>query len=264
MSMRGARTTGRGRFYLDAEGGSYWSVTTILGILPKPALPYWAAKKAAEYAADNQTAITELLKDEEGGRDAVVDLIKRAPWRYSEKRMDIGTHVHQAIEAHVTGRPFPPIEDERTANLVGHFHQFLADWQPTFEASEMTVFNRTQKYAGTLDAIVVIDGQRLLLDVKTGSGVYPEAGMQIAMYRMAEFLELPDGQAKRMPKTDGGAVLHLHDDGYSLVPVQCDDTVFQLALYAREIYRWQNEVSPDVVGEPMTRAPQPEATDANP
>ena len=257
MTMRKARSTGRGRFYLDANGASYWSVTTILNVLPKPALPYWSAKSAAEYAVDHLDAIRDLL-DDDGGRSAAVDLIKGAPWRYSRKRMDIGSHVHQAIEAYVTGRPYPAWSDE-IRPMMEQFMCFLADWTPEFHAAELTVFNRTQKYAGTLDSIATIDGSKLLLDVKTGSGVYPETACQIAMYRHAEFIETPDGTAQPMPATDGGAVLHLQDDHYRLVPVRCDEDIFRVALYAREIYRWQREISPDVIGDPIIK----EIVDAN-
>src|SRR3990172_181392 len=80
---------------------------------------------------------------------------------------------------------------------------------------EASVFNRTERYAGTLDAIATIGGRTLVIDVKSGKGVYPETALQLAAYRWAEFVGVPDGSEQPMPPTVGAAVLHLTDQGDS-------------------------------------------------
>ena len=250
MSRRSVKvTTRRGRWYTDADARPYWSVTTILGILPKPWMEAWASKMAAEYAVEHLGEIVSQVID--GERDEALKAIKGASRRYSRSRMDIGSDVHNAIEAHVLGKPMPPIEDEEVEARMQQFGRFLEEFAPIFEASELTVFNRTENYAGTLDAVVVIDGERLMLDIKTGSGVYPEAALQLAMYRHAEFFQLRDGEEHPVPATAGGVILHLEADAYSLVPMVCDEEIFKMALYAREVYRWQADIQNDVVLAPM-------------
>lgn len=247
------RTTGRGRFYVDARGERYWSVTTLLKGVPKDALMYWTAKEAAICAVDNLDRVKAIVGDDGDGRDAAIDWIKGACWRSSGKKMELGSLIHEIIESMVLDRPMPPIPDEAQP-YVDQFLDFQDKWAPQWEASELTVYSRSQKHAGTLDLIGIVPGHgRLLIDTKTGSGVYPETALQISAYRHSEFVELPDGTEQPVPEVDGGAVLHLRPDGYELIPVDCDRWVYDVFLWAREIYRWMNETSKSVVGDPLIR-----------
>jgi hypothetical protein len=146
------------------------------------------------------------------------------------------------------------------------FGSFLSDFSPEFLVSEATVFNRTEHYAGTLDAIAKIRasgttlesaGQErtFLIDFKTGKGVYPESALQLAAYRFAEFICAPDGSEQPIPEIEGGAVLHLTDEGYELIEVVCDEAVFKTFLYVRECFRWQEEQSKTVLLPAMMPAP---------
>lgn len=259
------RQAGRGRFYIDARGDRYWSVTTLLKGVPKDALMYWSAKEAAIYAVDNLKKLQAMTADDEdgSGREAAIRLVKDACWRSSGKKMELGSMIHEIVESLVLDRPMPPVADD-AAPYVDQFLAFAQDWGPEWIASELTVYNRTQKYAGTLDLIAKVAGETLLIDTKTGKcptnssgdcvGAYPDTALQLAMYRYAEFVELPDGSERELPDIDGAAVLHLAADHYSLVPMRCDEDVFNVALWAREIYRWLNETSKEVVGTPKVRA----------
>jgi glutaredoxin-related protein len=184
--------------------------------------------------------------------DEAVRYLKGIPYAHRDRAADLGTSLHEAIEAHTLGRPYPPWPITIQTRM-GHFVQFLEDWQPIFDQAEATVYNRSEKYAGTLDAIIDLDGRKILLDVKSGKGVYPEVALQLAAYRYAEFIGLPDGSEAGMPQVDECAVLHLTDEGYQLVPVVADERVFKAFLYAREVFRWQNETSKTVIGQPMER-----------
>jgi hypothetical protein len=135
------------------------------------------------------------------------------------------------------------------------FLNFLADFQPIYEATEASVYNRTERYAGTLDAIATIQGRKLVLDAKTGKAVYPEVALQLAAYRYAEFMGLPDGSEETMREVDGAAALHLADDGYELIDVQADESVFRSFLYVREVFRFQEEQSKAVLRGPLHPGP---------
>src|SRR4051794_14692313 len=186
---RNARSSGGRRFYTWG-GAKYWSVTTIVnGGLPKPVLVNWAKKFTAEFACDNYAARGEVLK---AAREGAIDWLKNASFRDRDKKAELGSWVHAACEAFQLGKPMPPWPVAIKPHME-HFAAFLDEYQPTIELAEASVYNRTEKYAGTLDAIALFGDRRLLFDVKTGKGVYPEVGLQLAAYRYAEFIGLPDG-----------------------------------------------------------------------
>jgi hypothetical protein len=139
------------------------------------------------------------------------------------------------------------------------FKHFLADHQPEFVATEASVYSRTQRYAGTLDAIVRLNGQLIIVDYKTRGGtnyplsgqtkgaIYPDDALQLAAYRHADFIGLPDGSEQAMYETDGAAILLLTDTGYQFMEVDAGDETFQFFLYVREVFRWQQEKSKKVL-----------------
>lgn len=262
---RNSTTTGSKRYY-SWRNEKYWSVTTIIGGgVPKPALLPWGIKSVAEGAVRERDVIAAMLAQcdtpDVCGKgefcpqcDQTIRYLKGIPYAHRDRAADLGTYIHNAAEAYVLGKPFPkwpPLVLPR----MRAFEQFLHDYEPSYEAAEASVYNRTQRYAGTLDAILRIQGRRLIGDTKSGKGVYPEVGLQLAAYRYAEFIAGADGSEQPMPEVDGGVVLHLTDGGYELIEVRCDQEVFRSFLYAREVFRWQEELSKTVLlGQPVQLA----------
>jgi hypothetical protein len=240
--------TGSRRYYQVGDE-RLWSVTTILQAVPKPALTYWAARETAAWVADNYAAIGPLIDTD---RDAAIDMMKGAPWRQRNKAADLGTLVHAVAEAHVLGQELPEWPEEADGYL-NSLLAFMDDFQPEWSMAEATVASLKWRYAGTLDGIFTIGGRALIEDVKTGKDVYPEAALQLAAYRFAEFVVMPDGSQVEMPKVEGGVVLHLLPDGYRLIPVRCDEEVFRAFLQFREAFRWMEATSQAVIGDPVSK-----------
>lgn len=284
---RGSRQTSRGRLYewraagspLDAQPESFWSVTTIIKAgLPSPALTAWGMKAVAEFAAANHRVLSGMLsgvrivKGADGMQvvsdpDAVqgaIDWLKGAPYRERDRKANLGSALHEWAEAYALGRPHATPADA-IAGHVESFQQFLDLWQPRYELTEATVYSRSESFAGTLDAIAEIPGLgRVLLDYKTSSsGIYPEAALQLAMYRHAEFVGMPDGTEAPMPEVDGCVVVWVHGDGTpaDVIPVIADEQVFRSALFVREVMRWAEETSKGVIGQPL-RPPSQKAAAA--
>lgn len=276
---RNARKVGSRRLYewrspgatVGSEPERYWSVTTLIGSgVPKPALTYWSAKEVAAFAVANHRTLAAMLggvRVKKVGDDmhvitdpdaveATIDYLKGAPWRERDRKADIGSAVHAAVEATILKAPWPEPDDDTRGHLA-QFARFVDEFAPVFELAEASVYNRTAKYAGTLDAIAVIPGRgRCLIDFKTSaSGVYPEAALQLAAYRYAEFIGLPDGTEAPMPEVDGCAVLWLPggDDpaGYGFIPVVADDQVFRAFRHVMEVARFQEEISKGVIGQAL-------------
>lgn len=274
-----ARTTSRGRVYQHPlTGENAWSVTTILDALPKKALVGWAAREVAEFAVANRATLDAILSGvrlvadattETGPRggirttrtyghvisdpDAVaaaVDYLKGSPYRSRERKADVGTLVHAEVEAHILGTPRPEVPVDAVAHM-GHFRRFVESWSPEFAASEATVWNRTESYAGTLDFVATMGGRTMLVDVKTGKDVYPEVALQLCAYARAEFALAPDGSETPLPAIDGACVLHLTADGYRVVPVHIDDRTWDTFRYVREVFRWEDELSKRCLGDAL-------------
>jgi len=179
-----------------AEDIRFHSVTTILGVLDKPGLIYWAAGLTADAAIAIAKSLPQRL--EEDGREAVWKWLRDARFRRTRGKRtatELGSLVHAACEEYAITGQRPPVEPD-VAPFVDRFEEWCDRWQPSYEAAEVTVYSPTHGFAGTLDAIATIGGMRLLLDYKTTDkpdepdkrpGPYPEAALQLAAYRHAEF-----------------------------------------------------------------------------
>lgn len=248
---RNAKTTSKGRTY-QWRDETFDSVTTILsGGIPKPALTNWAAKSVAEYVVENLAKVSAIAQDDPA---AAIDLCKGSPWRQRDKAADVGSTVHQIAELHVLGMPLPDESslDPAVAPVLVWFEKFLAEWNPTYELSEATVYSRRYGYAGTLDAIFTLpDGRRFLCDYKTGRAIYGEVALQLAAYRYADFIGLPDGSEVEMPEVDGCVALHLTSTGYQLVPVEAGPDELKMFRFAQQVRWFVNDRSRQVLGAPM-------------
>ncbi len=255
MAPRNAHSLGSHRYY-QWRNEKFWSVTTIIkGGTPAPSLKRWGEGVVAEGAVEAfERGILGGLVEQD--RDAAVKFLRELPYTRTARAADLGTRIHAAVEAHSTGKPMPAWQDDEKARM-GHFLQFLEDYRPEFIASEATVYNRRQGYAGTFDGIAVIDGRALMLDMKTGRGIYPEVGLQLAAYRFGEFIGLPDGTEHPVPETTGAVALHLTDDGYTLLEVDAGEDVFRAFLYIREVHRWAEETSKRVLLAPLKKPDAP-------
>lgn len=237
------RNYGRGHGYHDSTGAKIRGVTTWINDgMPKPALVNWAANEAAGYAVDHWTELDELSVAQR------LDTIRKQ-WRGSNKgSMAIGTRVHAIAEQVVTGAEVHVDDDIR-----GYVEQYVAfldafDVQPVVVEGVVGNLTMTPPYAGTLDLIADLkDGQRWLLDLKTGASVWGEVGLQLAAYRYATTL-MVDGQPEPMPEVDACGVVHVRPDTYELRPVKADADTFlrfryvqQVALTGQQTRNWLGE-----------------------
>jgi hypothetical protein len=254
-------------WYRDKETGQKLrSVTTLLGQgFPKPGLMFWSANLTAQDAMENLPyLINSSLHPEQ--REAAYDWLRKGHIRKKDERGDIGTAVHDVVEAIVLESPLPEsvLADPEMAPYLENFLQFVKDWEVTFEASEMVVANYTHCYAGRLDymfyspvisAALKLPADTLYMgDTKTGGeldekGVYPEAGLQMAGYRRAEYCWMRDGSKVPMPLTHStGIVLHLRPEGVRVVPLNCGDDMFEVFLDVYKVAEFERVLSKSVVG----------------
>lgn len=194
-----------------------WSVTTIIGVLDKPALMYWAAEQTALAAVHSEATWRGMLADDDpdcrhtDADCAVIKWLRDARFRKPRgirSATELGTAVHAACEEYeITG--IRPDVDEEVLPFLDQYDRWLQRFSPSFEATELTVYHPDLGYGGTLDNILTIGGHgspslpgtdavRYIADKKsTRKAVdaqgkpttpYPEqVGLQLAAYRHAKY-----------------------------------------------------------------------------
>ena len=243
-------TTGR-RYTWPGEAESWPSVTTILGVLNKPALVPWSARTAAEYVVDNWQTLHDVYDHtrDATARAAVVDLVKGAPARQRDARALDGSRVHDMAESLAAGADLSGIPADMRSWAEG-LARWMDDWQPEFHACEFQVFSRTGRYAGTCDFIAripAIDRDGLVIgdyktsrpNPRTGHGIYPEVALQLAAYRFGEWMAGDAGVAEPIPAVSGAVAVNIGPGVARVVPVSADEDDYDAFLALRAVWEWR-------------------------
>ena len=220
---------GKGRHYQAPDGELVPSITNVLGVLNKPALPRWAAKMVAEQAVAMRDSLPKLDEAE------AIDMLKGAPWRSSGRAADRGTTIHAYLETRLQG-----LEPKEISGEAARFRKaadaFLDEWTPEPLHLEMTVFG--DGYAGTGDLWATLNnGAVAVLDYKTSKAIYPEAALQLAA--LAHATTTPDGDAA--PKVDEAWVVRIGEDGYEAKQVADIDGCYQVFRSLLTAWHWTND-----------------------
>jgi len=192
-------------------GANYPSVTSVLGAaVAKPALIPWAAKVSAQATADAMMCGALM--------DVAIHAGCKAPNAGRDAGGARGTDVHRTLHHLALGLPLPTV-GPAAQPYVEALLVWWGDNEPEPILAEATVLNRTCGYAGTMDAIWAVHGRIICVDAKTSAYRGPEEALQLAAYRHAEVVCLPDGSEEPMPDVDACAVLAIAPDGCELVDV---------------------------------------------
>jgi hypothetical protein len=249
------------RWYVNKEGDKRPGVSAILNMMPKPALPGWAAREAAHFAVANIEVVKALAATD---RKAAVDLIKGAPWRKSGKAADDGTLVHGLAETlmrdRIENRKSSFAVPQGTMDFLRNFARFTTEFNAIPKLIETTVWDDEHDYAGTLDGVYTlsIGDEQLdaIVDIKTGaSGVWPEASLQQTAYKNAKWYIDADGELQPMPHTDAAFALWLRPEGWALIPLTTDDATWEQFLTLRASYEWKRTREKFAVGKAVNKTP---------
>lgn len=209
------------------DGRPIPGVTTLIGGgVPKPALPYWAAKTVAEWVVDHQEECASLVASSD--RFAAIKTLKGIPWEKRDAAAVKGSEIHALAELIIHGH-----EAEVPDALLGYVNgyvKFLEEFDVQPILTEIPVANRTWWYAGKPDAIVhmpfgVGDRQNWLLDWKTSNAVYGETSLQTAAYARAEFYMAGEDEMT-LPPIDRIGVVHITETGSHLYDLGDIDKAF--------------------------------------
>lgn len=234
------------------DGRPIPGVTTLIGGgVPKPALPYWAAKTVAEWVVDNPDELAALVAA--GDRYAAIKTLKGIPWERRDAAAVKGSEIHALAELIIHGH-----EAEVPDALLGYvdgYVKFLEEFDVQPILTEIPVANRRWYYAGKPDAIVTMGrgpwaDEIALLDWKSSSAVYGETSLQCAAYARAEFAQVGDDEIP-LPEITRIGVVHLTESGsylYDLGDIEKAFAEFKSAAYIAKTADRRKTL----IGEPMT------------
>lgn len=147
--------------YKNKDGKRIPGVTTILGVMDKPALKHWANKIGLEGI--------EMSK-------------------YVDDLAVIGTLAHLIIEKYIKDEKM--CYDDYTANQIKaaensvlKFFVWLEGKDFKLLGSEMRLVSEKHQYGGTVDIYAKVNNIKTLIDIKTCKAIYPEQFTQVSGYK---------------------------------------------------------------------------------
>jgi ATP-dependent exoDNAse (exonuclease V) beta subunit len=211
--------------------------STLVGLLDKPFMVRWVSKICA-------TTIDELWDESKTySKEEKEDILltgKNAWTQKSQKGMNIGSIVHDIIAQYITsylkGKPEKMTETDNAEvkNCLNAFLKWEEENKPTYILSEEVVADHTQKIAGTVDIVAELNGEMVLIDLKTNSVIDEKMYLQTALYKhMLEACGLfcQERYILRLDKEKGVYEYHKVPTSY-----QID---LEAVLHLKSIYQWK-------------------------
>jgi len=197
------------------DGTKIPGVTTVLGILNKPALIKWANNLGLQ------------------GIDSS---------KYRDEMADIGTLAHQMIvdyfnKVETDTTEYSESQIDKAENCLLSFWEWEKQHKIEVILAETPLISMQYGYGGTIDCFCNLDGQPTLLDFKTGKAIYPEYFYQLAAY---EQLLAEAGHSFEVSR-----ILRIgrdEDEGFEERSVGKLDKEFEVFIHCLSIYNLQKEI----------------------
>lgn len=169
------------RYYVTDDGQYFPSVTTILDAYPKTAQFYEWLKKTGEDA--------DTIRDAAGAK---------------------GSKIHNLIERYNLGETVSLLNPDGTISYstaewggLEKWVDFTTRFKPTILKSEFNIISPKLGTAGTIDAVIELEGKKLIVDFKTSNAMHDHYFLQLACYKKLYEEAFPD------EKIDGAAIIWL-------------------------------------------------------
>lgn len=193
------------------------------------------------------------LDDASDPMRAAYDLLDRVMADRPSPQRDLGDDVHTAIELHEAGQDVGDLDPVIVKHLDAYVEaKAIHGWRVI--GSEITTFNRTDGWAGTIDLIIDLPGVGIVAaDIKTGN-VYGSMAMQLSLPGRAEGVydaitdttsDIPTGL-----RTDLGVILHVKPEGCRVIPVDLDGA-YEAFMACVTLTEWTRHRERKVIGEPI-------------
>lgn len=201
--------------YKLQDGTAVPGVTTVLGVLNKPALVKWANNLGLQ------------------GIDSS---------RYVDEKAAIGTLAHQMIADYLRGEEtdtseYSKIQIDQAENAVLAFFEWEKNRSIKPILVEEPMVSERFRFGGTIDCLAKLNGNLCLVDFKTSSGIFPEMMIQVAAYRAL--------LAEHGHKVDQNIILRIGrtpDEGFEERLINHLDMRWEIFKHCLAIYELQREV----------------------
>ena len=230
------------RFY-TWEGVEYPSVTSIRNLagMPHP-LANWRTNQVIEKAMTQYADLGKMLASE-GDPKAVAAWLRAAMNAKRDAAADLGKRVHDAA---ANGTALDKVGADVGPFLI-QYKRWLSHTGIEVLLVERQCWNEGIGYAGTFDLIGRFKrtGKIVMIDLKTGSGTYPEHALQLEAYANGEFIgedDVIDGDATDLlQQVELRAVLHLRADGWTMKFIPASERTWIAFRGLLAFARWQFE-----------------------
>jgi hypothetical protein len=195
--------------YKNKEGKRIPGVTTITGILNKPALVKWANNLGLQ------------------GIDSS---------KYVDDKAAIGTLCHKMVEDYINGKEtdFSDYTPNQKSQAENGFIKFL-DWEKENDFkcldSELQLVSEAHQYGGTCDIYAMLNGKLTLIDIKTSKACYDDQYTQVVAYQYLLIENKKDVEDTRILRIGRDEI-----EGFDDIKVPAIDLHWERFKSCREIY----------------------------
>jgi len=204
--------------YRNSKGHIVPGVTTVIGLLAKPALIGWAWRLGMQ--GEDMNKVRDLAAN-------------------------IGTCAHYMVECFLNGEEpdlshFTPY----TAGVAKPLEAAFVEWHKRqiveTLAVEVQLVSENWQFGGCIDWVARLNGEVTLLDLKTSKGIYPEYRIQLAAYKYMWNEHHPDMPIEKI------VVIHLDKESkdLSIHPFSDLSTEWEIFIHLRQIYILQKQTDP--------------------
>ena len=148
------------RYYLTQDNDYVPSVTTYLEAYPKSAQFYEWLKSVGKDA--------DVIRDEAGRR---------------------GSNVHSLTERYDRGEEISLLDEHGYIgyklsewNMFERYVEFRKNYETSVIHNELNLVSASLRMGGTIDRVMQVNGQLLLIDIKTSNSLHPHYWLQVAAY----------------------------------------------------------------------------------
>ena len=176
------------KHWYELNGELLPGVTTIIAVKNQEFLKWWTVKEMYRFMLDKQGAIQKMSPDE------YLNLLeegKKAHTHKTQKAIDAGHEAHAWIENYIKAK----IEEKKLTqklpenlqaqNAVKAFLEWEKFYKVEWFVSELLVYSARHQFAGTLDAVALVNGILTVIDFKTSKAIYSEMRFQVSAYQAA-------------------------------------------------------------------------------
>lgn len=201
--------------YKLKDGKRVPGVTTLIGVLNKPALVKWANNLGLQ-GIDSTSYVDNLAQTGTLAHEMILAYLKK-------EEVDTSEYTGSQVE----------MAQNSFASYLGWARHYTVE--PILVETPMV--SEQHRYGGTPDLLANVDGVSTLLDFKTGKALYPEHNIQVAAYRqmiIEQDFAVDEVKILRIGREES--------EGFEVKPVLALDANWELFLHCKAIYELQRDM----------------------